>query len=574
MNIELWGYFEEGFQGNSKGNPFREVLLTVEFEHEAGTVVKTTGFYDGNGIYKIRFMPEQTGHWNYRTYSNAPELDAKTGELDCIPATGNNHGPMRVREQFHFAYADGTPFYPFTTTAYAWIHQSEELQKQTLETLKDGPFNKMRMCVFPKSYDFNHNEPELYPFEGSLADGFDFTRPNPQFFAHLEQRIRELSDLNIECDLILFHPYDRWNFSSMGAENDEFYLKYVGARLSSMRNIWWSMANEYDLFMTKNTYKNTTEDWERLAKVISDNDPYHHLNSIHNCMKFYDYKKPWITHCSIQRIDYIKTSENTEYWRNLFGKPIVIDECAYEGNINHGWGNITGQEMTRRFWEGVIRGGYMGHGETYMHPEDILWWSHGGVLHGSSPERIAFLRKIVESLPHPINPVSAGLKDGEMMVNFDVALGLVGEDCQLIYTGFNQPSFRTFSLSRKKKYEVEIIDTWEMTIVKLEGTFTGDFKVDLPGKPYICIKITCVGTADPVFSSEDNRFSFESTMGEMLDHEKAYALLEQYLPEIINNPMLSMAKGMKFSQMLQYSPDMLEPEKLKAFETDLKKIGL
>jgi hypothetical protein len=37
------------------------------------------------------------------------------------------------------------------------------LEEQTLETLSTAPFNKMRMCVFPKHYTFNHNEPELYP---------------------------------------------------------------------------------------------------------------------------------------------------------------------------------------------------------------------------------------------------------------------------------------------------------------------------------------------------------------------------------------------------------------------------
>jgi hypothetical protein len=36
-------------------------------------------------------------------------------------------------------------------------HQSEELQRQTLETLRTAPFNKIRMCVFPKSYEYNHS---------------------------------------------------------------------------------------------------------------------------------------------------------------------------------------------------------------------------------------------------------------------------------------------------------------------------------------------------------------------------------------------------------------------------------
>ena len=35
-------------------------------------------------------------------------------------------------------------------------------------------------------------------------------------------------------------------------------------------------------------------------------------------------------------------------------------------------GNISGEELTRRFWEAACRGGYPGHGETYMNDKDIL----------------------------------------------------------------------------------------------------------------------------------------------------------------------------------------------------------
>ena len=50
--------------------------------------------------------------------------------------------------------------------------------------------------------------------------------------------------------------------------------------------------------------------------------------------------------------------------RNEDPYPIVLDEIAYEGNIQHGWGNIPGEELIRRFWEGALRGGYPGHGDS------------------------------------------------------------------------------------------------------------------------------------------------------------------------------------------------------------------
>jgi hypothetical protein len=35
-----------------------------------------------------------------------------------------------------------------------------------------------------------------------------------------------------------------------------------------------------------------------------------------------------------------------------------------------------------KFWVGTIYGGYVGHGETLTEPNDVFWWSQGGVLHG------------------------------------------------------------------------------------------------------------------------------------------------------------------------------------------------
>ena len=96
--------------------------------------------------------------------------------------------------------------------------------------LTDAPFNKMRMCVFPKHYRFNQNEPPTYPFEGTPLTDWDFTRFNPAHFRHLEQRVGDLRDLGIEADIILFHPYDRWGFATMDAETDDRYLRYVVAR--------------------------------------------------------------------------------------------------------------------------------------------------------------------------------------------------------------------------------------------------------------------------------------------------------------------------------------------------------
>ncbi len=162
--IEQWDIFELVLDGPTTGNPFLDVSLSAEFRLQ-NRVLEPDGFYDGDGLYRVRFMPDTPGEWTYVTKSNVDALDGQTGSFVCTPAGENNHGPVHVHNQFHFAYADGTPYYSFGTTCYAWAHQGDALEEQTLETLKSAPFNKMRMCVFPKDYIYNENEPVYYPFE-------------------------------------------------------------------------------------------------------------------------------------------------------------------------------------------------------------------------------------------------------------------------------------------------------------------------------------------------------------------------------------------------------------------------
>jgi hypothetical protein len=473
---EQWGVFELELLGSSHGNPFVDVALSAEFRC-ADRAVETAGFYDGEGIYRIRFMPDTVGEWTYRTRSTARSLNGIEGRFASTAPASGNHGPVQVKNRFHFGYTDGTPYIPVGTTCYVWTHQDEELEQRTLDTLRKSPFNKLRMCVFPKSYQFNANEPQHYPYEGSLEEGWDYTRFNPAFFRHLESRILDLLGLGIEADLILFHAYDRWGFSEMSPAADDRYLRYIVARLSAYRNVWWSLANEYDLMWAKQPY-----DWERFARIITGQDAYGRLISIHNCFVFYDYSRDWITHCSIQRIDVYKTAENTNEWRDRWNKPIVIDECAYEGDIDQGWGNISGQEMTRRFWEGAVRGGYVGHGETYLHPDDILWWSKGGKLHGTSMERIAFLRWIMEEGPaEGLNPLQS---------EWDVPSAGIADEYYLFYYGFNQPRYRKYSMKPGIWYHVDVIDTWNMMVKRLSGTYEGAFLIELPGIPYMAVRLT------------------------------------------------------------------------------------
>ncbi|MEG1426286.1 MAG: DUF5605 domain-containing protein [Oscillospiraceae bacterium] len=63
-----------------------------------------------------------------------------------------------------------------------------------------------------------------------------------------------------------------------------------------------------------------------------------------------------------------------------------------------------------------------------------------------------------------------------------------GDNYTIYYYGFCRPSFREFQKNPNSTYRVEVIDTWEMTLRDC-GIYSGNFRIDLPGKEYMAIRI-------------------------------------------------------------------------------------
>jgi len=97
----------------------------------------------------------------------------------------------------------------------------------------------------------------------------------------------------------------------------------------------------------------------------------------------------------------------------------------------------------------------------------LIWWAKGGELHGEAWKRIGFLRDLldadVKNGLDPIGPVTqwpwsrvSGARDGD-------------GDFRLIYFGEHQPVIWSSGLPMDgDSYEVDLIDTWDMTITPAE----------------------------------------------------------------------------------------------------------
>ena len=476
--IEQWGLYEVALKGPSSGNPFRDVVVSAQFTQEHRTV-DVKGFYDGEGNYRIRFMPDSTGTWSYKTTSSAAELNGHASQFTCTPPKPGNHGPVTTAHQFHFEHADGTPYFPFGTTTYAYFFTADENAANSLAGMT-GKFNKTRACVLPKPLGEGPlHGVGMLPFStngtpDATGSANDYTRFNPEYFQRLEKRLLQLQAAGIEADCILFHPYDAWGYKAMPDEVDDFYLRYTVARLSAFRNVWWAIANEYDLVRAK-----TTADWDQFFRVVQAEDPYSHLRSIHHSRVIYDNSKPWCTHASLQSYDFEKSAERRLAWN----KPIIYDEIQYEGDVERRWGNLSAEEMTRRFWLAVIYGAYASHGEVFIAPDSgphahESSWSDAGRLRGESAPRIKFLHDLVA------RNTTVGLNE------FDGSYYLsAGTPNQLYfwYFDYHRPARYEFPLPNTVNFEATLIDPFEMTEKKLTGTFSGKSRIDLPNKPYQAI---------------------------------------------------------------------------------------
>ncbi len=496
-SVEQWGVFELALDGPSDGNPFTEVRLSAVFSDGTSTV-EVPGFYDGDGSYKIRFSPDTTGRWSYETKSNRWDLTGRIGSFTATAPGPDNHGPVRVHNTYHFAHADGTPYKQVGTTIYNWTDTPEAVQQQTLETLAAAPFNKVRMLLTPQPTSYRKEfAPPRFPYAGEPPTDWDFTRFNPEYFRHYEKRVAQLLELGIQADIILFNPYGRFGFGTMDDESDDRLVRYTVARLGAYRNVWWSLANEYDFLRTK-----TEDDWDRLGELVQACDPHQRLRSIHNGTRIYNHNRDWVTHASIQNGAAVREPGRAQMYRDVWTKPVVYDEVNYEGDGRYRWAALSGRDMVHAFWCGTVAGTYVGHGDYFDTEVEDTWTSFGGTMSGESWKRLAFLRKVLEEgPPGGIDPIDKWR---------DVRTAGVPGQYYLTYYGNHTPAEWSLELYRNgvtegQRYRAEILDTWDMTVTPVEGELVTKQKdryhfvdaagrtVKLPDKPGIAVRVRRLG---------------------------------------------------------------------------------
>ena len=435
QNVEQWDRFELTLNGPSDKNPFVDYYLTVNFSFsDDDEMFLVHGFYDGDGVYKARFMPNKIGPWKYHTSSNVESMNGITGSFNVIQPTNQyNYGPVNVDYTTNrsFIFANGKPYFPVGTTSYAFhYYPNYTIINQSLATFKylaeNDIFNKVRFEISPSGnmYPLPH-----YPYIGTPPNQWgDYNIFNVSYWKYLDFILDTILNFNSEMmvvDLILFHSNDQgfYGFDCMGCpypnnkpslcpnatyntSNDEFYLKYLISRVGSYRNVWYTMSNEYNLVQTKSKgLPSTFPTWDRLFTVLSDLDIYNKQISIHQHSNiFYNYSQPYLTHFSVQGDSNQQTGSDYDYkwfqqtWN--VSKPVILDEVQYEGTLGNDWWNLTAFQEIDRFWMGVANGNMITHGESIPYFPDndtskqqLMFFWNGNKLIGESWKYVGWFNK-------------------------------------------------------------------------------------------------------------------------------------------------------------------------------------
>jgi hypothetical protein len=288
LGIPQWTMHEFAVNGNTLAeNPFTGTSLVGKFTSPSGKSKTMRGFYDGGNTWRLRFVPDEQGEWSYELRGEGVDINQR-GKIDCT--SSREHGFIHIHPQNQFAFAtdDGTPFFPMGDTCYGLHDDSpitDELRATYLQTRRAQHFNFVRMHV---GGSYEHAQKDLaYWAWGGTPQNPDLDRFNPAFFQRLDKLLVQMRGSGMNAELILLNFYRRpfTQTEIWTPARERLWLRYLLARYSAFDNIFmWTISNEYETHPDGRYRLDVPGDIEwvkETARFIKENDPYHHMVTVH-----------------------------------------------------------------------------------------------------------------------------------------------------------------------------------------------------------------------------------------------------------------------------------------------------
>ncbi|MCB8981746.1 MAG: DUF5060 domain-containing protein [Ardenticatenaceae bacterium] len=263
--VGKWRRFEIAYANPSwGGNPF-DLDFQATFTHTAsGRSVTQLGFYAGNNVWKLFFMPDELGEWTFVTDSSDPELNNKAGAFNCVPSNlpgqlvaGGNRWQLEETNKF---------IAPIMIPTREWFKQTntsdgiDDFLLWTNSTV--GAHVVGTTLVY-----FKHPQAAVPYIKGQEGDAF-----NIAMWDRLNSHYDMLRDMGMGF-YIMFYSDDSEspNLYGITAQSEEELrlFRYAVARFSAYPIVMWDTGIDIG-----ETRSDAWIDW--FAEWFNDNDPWQH----------------------------------------------------------------------------------------------------------------------------------------------------------------------------------------------------------------------------------------------------------------------------------------------------------
>lgn len=279
--VAKWAPFEARFQSATDyKNPPQEISLTVAFQSPSGKTHIVIAFWDGGRGWRVRFAPNETGPWTFRTGAEPPDfgLHNKTGGFQCTAPTSTQdlfrRGPIRVsKDNYRFEHADGTPFFWLADTVWNGPLLADPRDWNLfLDDRAAKGFNVIQFVT--TRWAVAHGDAAgRAPFAGKEKIALD-----PVFFQRMDERVAAINAHGMIAAPVLLwaHPSQPELNPAVALPEDQMILlaRYMVARYGAYQVAW--MLNGDGDYTGANA-----ERWKRIGRAVFSNPHPDRLATMH-----------------------------------------------------------------------------------------------------------------------------------------------------------------------------------------------------------------------------------------------------------------------------------------------------
>jgi hypothetical protein len=340
-NVPKWGIFQEEYRnGKSYRSPYHEVSLEAVFTSPGGRQIQFWGFYDGGDLWRLRFMPDETGEWQYEARFS-DESDSFRGKFCCIDS--DLPGPLCAYEKnkIWFGTKNGRPFMLRSIHLGDCFFSGQintEKRARILDYLQNMGYNTLSIA----SFLINRQSP-------GRGLGFDTPKLWPLCAGEYQKAERILNDL--EKRRIVVFPFagffGREGFFPGALRDQVLYIKYVMARWGVYWNLLINTAGPEPL-LRHNPFMGRCEA-DRLSRLIKQYNVFGQMLTVHN--QTGDDQFMTSDYTGFGTLQGPKTIDREVLYRGLINNhrkdaPLYAQETLWTHNI-HGHPDYTGEDVRK-----------------------------------------------------------------------------------------------------------------------------------------------------------------------------------------------------------------------------------